>query len=138
MTKCVDIFYVRDVKTSRDTTTNARGRGRGRGGRAERGRDSGPSTRPSRNAVVASSGLFSEGAGDANKKFFRSFRGSDESSASTLRKPTLSKKREPIDPQAEMKRMAEIYDLDMDETDEPSSASASELFSPIILSQSEN
>lgn len=126
------------MKTARDTSaTNARGRGRGRGGRAERGKDSAPGSRQPRNTVVSSSGLFSEGAGDSNKKLFRSFRGGDESSsASALRRPTISKKREKIDPQLEMKQMAEIYDLDIDETDEPTGASTSEIFSPIILSQS--
>lgn len=126
----------RDVKTSRDTSiTNTRGRGRGRGGRSERGRDSGPGTKTPRNSVVASSGLFSEGAGDGTtKRLFRSFR-SEDATPSTLRRPTLSSKREKVDPQAEQKHISEIYDLDLDETDDPADVSTHNYFSPINLCQ---
>lgn len=131
-------MFGRDVKTSRDTSiTNARGRGRGRGGRSERGKDSGIASKQPRNAVVSSSGLFSEGTGESNKRFFRTFRG-DESTATSLRRPTISSKREKFDPQLELKQMSEIYDLDFDETDESTGASTSEQYSPIILNQSEN
>lgn len=133
-------MYYRDVKTSKDTSIiNARGRGRGRGGKAERGRDSTPKNKQPRNAIVSSSGLFSEGAAEG-KQFFRSFRGSDESAtASTLRRPTISSKREKFDPQLELKQMAEIYDLECDDIDGSNVASTtSEQFSPIILSQSKN
>lgn len=116
---------------------NARGRGRGRGGRAERGKDSKPANKQSRNAVVSSSGLFSEGAGDGTtKRLFRSFRGAnDDVTASSLRRPTLSSKREKIDPQTEKKHISEIYDLDADETDDISSAPINDFFSPVNLSQ---
>lgn len=128
----------RDVKTSRDTSiTNSRGRGRGRGGRSERGRESGTGNKTPRNSVVASSGLFSEGAGDgATKRLFRSFR-SEDATPSTLRRPTLSK-REKVDPQAEKKHISEIYDLDLDETDDPTDVSTNEYFSPINLCQGKN
>lgn len=130
------------MKTSRDTSnSNVRGRGRGRGGRAERGRGVGPGTNVPRNpSVVSSSGLFSEGAGDgATKRLFRSFRGADESTSSSLRRPTLSKKREKFDPQAEQKHIAEIYDLDMDDIDDSSGGtgggvSINDQYTPIILS----
>lgn len=130
-------FDYSDVKTSRDTSiANARGRGRGRGGvgaaRSDRGKASGPGNKAPRNAIVASSGLFSEGAGDgAQKRLFRSFRGqNDDSTTSSLRRPTLSTKREKVDPQVEQKHISEIYDLDA--TDTPD-ASASDFFSPVNL-----
>lgn len=127
------------MKTSRDTSiANARGRGRGRGGvgaaRSDRGKASGPGSKAPRNTIVASSGVFSEGAGDGSqKRLFRSFRGAnDDATPSTLRRPTLSSKREKIDPQAERKHISEIYDLD--ETDDcVADASSSEFFSPINL-----
>lgn len=131
-------MYYRDVKTSKDTSiTNARGRGRGRGGKADRGRDTTPKNKQPRNAIVSSSGLFSEGAAEG-KQFFRSFRGSDESAtASTLRRPTISSKREKFDPQLELKQIAEIYDLECDDIDGSNAASnTSEQFAPIILNQS--
>lgn len=129
------------MKTSRDTSiVNARGRGRGRGGvgaaRSDRGKISGPGSKAPRNAIVASSGLFSEGAGDGTtKRLFRSFRGqNDDSSSSSLRRPTLSSKREKIDPQAEQKHISEIYDLD--ETDDSVADNfASDFFSPINLNE---
>lgn len=130
------------MKTSRDTSiSNARGRERGRGGRAERGRGGGSGTNTPRNSVVSSSGLFSEGAGDGStKRLFRSFRNADESTSSTLRRPTLSKKREKLDPLAEQKHISEIYDLDMDDIDNSSEASpydqySPNQYSPVILSQ---
>lgn len=124
----------RDVKTSRDTTiTNTRGRGRGRGGRADRGRDTG--TKTPRNAVVSSSGLFSQGAGDGtSKRLFRSFH-TGEPTTSTLRRPTLTSKRVKVDPQAEQKHIAEIYDLDLDETDESIGSVMNDQYTPIILTQ---
>lgn len=134
------------MKTSRDTSNSyVRGRGRGRGGvGVERGRGGGTRTNTPRNEI-SSSGVFSEGAGDgATKRLFRSFRGADETTASILRRPTLSKKREKFDPQAEKKHIAEIYDLDVDDIDDPSGGSAkaaeepliNDQYSPIILSQS--
>lgn len=127
------------MKTSRDTTiVNTRGRGRGRGGagagRSDRGKASGPGAKAPRNTIVASSGLFTEGAGDgAQKRLFRSFRGqNDDATSSSLRRPTLSAKREKIDPQVEQKHISEIYDLD--DTDGPD-ASASDVFSPVNLCQ---
>ena len=134
------------MKTSRDTSfSHVRGRGRGRGGGVvERGRGGGTRTN-TRNAVISSSGLFSEGAGDgATKRLFRSFRSADEATASALRRPTLSKKREKFDPQAEKKHMAEIYDMDVDDIDDPSGGSGgatggaviNDQYTPIILSQS--
>lgn len=133
------LFQYRDVKTSRDTSiANARGRGRGRGGagavRSDRGKVSGPGSKAPRNTIVSSSGLFSEGAGDGSqKRLFRSFRGpNDDATPSTLRRPTLSSKREKIDLQAEQKHISEIYDLD--ETDDcTADASSSDFFSPINL-----
>lgn len=126
------------MKTSRDTSNlnaRGRGRGRGRGGREERGRGSTPGSRTPRN-TIASSGLFSEGAGDGNfKQLFRSYR-SDDSGSATLRRPTLSKKQEKVDPSVEQKQICEIYDLDMDETDESTASKNNDQFSPIILSQS--
>lgn len=133
----VFFFQYRDVKTSRDTSVaNTRGRGRGRGGagagRSDRGKASGPGSKAPRNAIVASSGLFSEGAGDGStKRLFRSFRGqNDDATPSSLRRPTLSSKREKIDPQAEQKHISEIYDLD--ETDD---CIITDVFSPINLTQ---
>lgn len=134
------LFQYRDVKTSRDTSiANARGRGRGRGGvvvaaRSDRGKASGPGSKAPRNAIVSSSGVFSEGAGDGSqKRLFRSFRGpNDDATISTLRRPTLSSKREKLDPQAEQKHISEIYDLD--ETDDcVADASSTDFFSPINL-----
>lgn len=134
-------FIYRDVKTSRDTSiTNTRGRGRGRGGagttRSDRGKASGPGGKTPRNTIVASSGLFSEGAGDGTtKRLFRSFRGqNDDATASSLRRPTLSSKREKLDPQAEQKHISEIYDLD-DTDDNTADVIATDIFSPINLSQ---
>lgn len=126
------------MKTSRDTSIlNARGRGRGRGGgRVERGRGGTSGSKTSRNAVVSSSGVFSEGAGDgATKRLFRSFRGADETNNTTLRRPTLSMKREKVDPLAEQKHIAEIYDLEMDELEDSSKADNNEELPPIILNQ---
>lgn len=133
-------FFNRDVKTSRDTSTSStRGRGRGRGGvaaRSDRGKASGPASKAPRNAIVASSGLFSEGAGDGStKRLFRSFRGAnDDATPSSLRRPTLSSKREKVDPQIEQKHMSEIYDLD--ETDDGAvDTSSNDFFSPVNLCQ---
>lgn len=125
------------MKTSRDTSfSNARGRGRGRGGKAERGRGGGSGTNTPRNSVVSSSGLFSEGAGDGStKRLFRSFRNADESTAATLRRPTLSKKREKLDPLAEQKHILEIYDLDMEDIEDQSEILTKDQYSPVILSQ---
>lgn len=122
------------MKTSRDTTnTNTRGRGRGRGGRADRGRETVP--KAPRNAVVSSSGLFSQGAGDGTTKRLFRYHANEPTTTSTLRRPTLTSKRVKIDPQAEQKHIAEIYDLDMDETDEHTGSAISDYFSPIILNQ---
>lgn len=134
-------FGFRDVKTSKDTSVaSVRGRGRGRGGggatRSDRGKTSGPGTKAPRNTIVSSSGLFSEGAGDGTtKRLFRSFRGpNDDATPSSLRRPTLSSKREKVDPQAEQKHISEIYDLD--ETDENADdSSIHDFFSPINLRQ---
>lgn len=81
--------------------------------------------------------MFSEGAGDlSTKQLFRSFRGESSPSASSLRRPMLTTKREKIDPQAERKQIAEIYDLDEDFADEsPAQFISSDNFSPIILQQ---
>lgn len=130
------ISIYRDVKTSRDTTQIARGRGRG-GGKSERGRGAATNTKTSRNNVIASSGLFSEGAGDtATKQLYRSFRGESSPSASSLRRPMLTAKREKVDAQAERKQIAEIYDLDEDFADDsPTQSISSDNFSPIILQQ---
>lgn len=131
----------RDVKTSRDTTTlNSRGRGRGaradRGTRGARGgsRGAAADASGSRNNVVASTGLFSEGAGDgASKRLMSRFRGSDNSeSASTLRRPTINKK-ERVDPILEQKHIQEIYDLDDDPVEDP--ALANDHFTPINLTE---
>lgn len=88
--------------------------------------------------MIASSGLFSEGAGDGvTKQLFRSFRGESSPSATSLRRPMLTTKREKLDPQAERKQIAEIYDLDEDFADEgPGHSISSDTFSPIILRQS--
>lgn len=132
------LFRYRDVKTSRDTSiANTRGRGRGRGGSvSDRGKASGPGNKSSRNTIVASSGVFSEGAGDGStKRLFRSFRGqSDDATASSLRRPTLSAKREKVDPKVEQKHISEIYDLDLTD-DGTEDTSASDIFSPINLCQ---
>lgn len=121
------------MKTSRDTSiTNTRGRGRGRGGRADRGRETG--SKAPRNTVVASSGLFSHGAGDGTtKRLFRYH--ANEPTTSTLRRPTLTSKRVKVDPQAEQKHIAEIYDLEMDEADDHTGSAMNDYFSPIILNQ---
>lgn len=137
-------FFFRDVKTSRDTTiVNSRGRGT-RGARSDRGatrggRGAAAGSSSSRNAVISQSGLFSEGAGDGtSKRLFRSFRGAgdNESSASSLRKPTLSAKREKLDPVQEQKQISEIYDLDAEDMDEVDMLPPSDNFSPLILRES--
>lgn len=127
----------RDVKTSRDTTHTTSGRGRVRGGKTERGRGAATNTRTPRNNVISSSGLFSEGAGDtATKQLVRGFRGESSASASSLRRPMITVKREKVDPKAERKQIAEIYDLDEDFADEgPTQSISSDNFSPIILKQ---
>lgn len=116
---------------------NTRGRGRGRGGSvSDRGKAAGPGSKTSRNTIVASSGVFSEGAGDGStKRLFRSFRGqNDDATSSSLRRPTLSSKREKIDPKVEQKHISEIYDLD--ETDDGTAdCSATDIFSPVNLCQ---
>lgn len=126
-------FFFSDVKTSRDTTV-IRGRGRGERGRGERGgRGRGANT--SRNNLIASSGLFSEGAGDAAKKSFSSrFRSSgDATDASSLRRPTIIKK-EKIDPQLEQKHISDIYELESDLIDDNNISNDS--FVPISLDES--
>lgn len=128
------------MKTSRDTTykPNLRGRG-GRGGKST-DRTSSPANAKSRNTVVSTSGLFSEGAGDGTtKRLYRGFRGgNDEATTSAnLRRPTYSAKREKVDPQAEKKHITEIYDLDEDFADDATDASPNEIFSPVILKQCE-
>lgn len=112
------------MKTSRDTTTNLNSRGRGRGARADRGSrgargsSRGANATGSRSNVVASAGLFSEGAGDGtSKRLLSRFRSTDVTEASTLRRPTINKK-ERADPILEQKHMNEIYDLDDDPTQE--------------------
>lgn len=115
--------------------TNTRGRGRGRGGRAEetRGRETG--SKAPRNAVVASSGLFSQGAGDGmTKRLFR-YHANEPTTTTALRRPTLTSKRVKVDPQAEQKHIAEIYDLEMDEEDDHMGSAMNDYFSPIILNQ---
>lgn len=130
----------RDVKTSRDTT-NINNRGRGRGARADRGtrgarggsRGASAGATNSRSNVVASTGLFSEGAGDGtSKRLLSRFRGSDnsESSAASLRRPTINKK-ERADPILEQKHIEEIYDLDDDPVEDESLANDN--FAPINL-----
>lgn len=131
-------FY-RDVKTSRDTSRSTT-RGRGRGAKPPNDRSNSNSSRGRNNNVISTVGLFSQGAGDgATKQLYRSFRGSDESSsAAQLRRPTLSAKREKVDPVAERQRIAEIYDLDGDveesNGDEPMEGG---MFAPIILTERE-
>lgn len=111
---------------------NSRGRGRGargdRGGRGARGaggaggRGASAAASSSRSNVVASTGLFSEGAGDGtSKRLMGRFRSSDnsESSSSALRRPTI-KKKERIDPTLEQKHIQEIYDLDDDPMEDDS------------------
>lgn len=130
----------RDVKTSRDTTTlNSRGRGRGaradRGARGARGSSRGAAAGASgsRSNVVASTGLFSEGAGDGtSKRLLSRFRSNEPSEATTLRRPTINKK-ERADPVLEQKHMNEIYDLDDDPVEDASLAS--DKFTPIILTE---
>lgn len=134
------IFYslCRDVKTSRDTSRSSV-RGRGRGAKAPNDRSNSKASR-GRNNVISTVGLFSQGAGDGTtKQLYRSFRGADESStAAQLRRPTLSAKREKVDPVAERQRIAEIYDLDA-ELDENNADElmASEMLAPIILTERE-
>lgn len=137
-------FFFSDVKTSKDTTfVNSRGRGRGgrsdRGG-ATRGRGAAAGSSNARNSVISQTGLFSQGAGDGtSKRLFRSFRGpgDSESSASSLRRPTISTKREKIDPIQEQKRISEIYDLDADSLDDVEMLPPSDNFSPLILRESQ-
>lgn len=88
--------------------------------------------------MIASSGLFSEGAGDGvTKQLFRSFRNESSPAATSLRRPMITTKREKADPKAERKRIAEIYDLDEDFADEDvGQPTSSDIFSPIILRQS--
>lgn len=132
------------MKTSRDTT-NLNNRGRSRGARADRGtrgarggsRGAAAGASTSRNTVVASTGLFSEGAGDGtSKRLLSRFRSSDngESSSSTLRRPTINKKERP-DPILEQKHMNEIYDLDDDPVEDESLAN--DHFTPINLMEGE-
>lgn len=130
------ICVYRDVKTSRDTTiVNVRGRGRGRGRGAARS-DGGPPSKIARTSnFVSTSGLFSEGAGDGTtKRLFRS-RFSNDDSAATLRRPTISAKRIKLDPQAEQKHISEIYDLDLDDTDAAVGVSTSPEYTPVVLTQ---
>lgn len=133
-------FLFSDVKTSTDTS-KPNFRGRGRGGKSA-DRTSTPANARSRNTVVSSSGLFSEGAGDGTtKRLFRGYRGgNDEATTSAnLRRPTYSGKREKIDPQAEKKHITEIYDLDEDFADDaPADTSSNDIFSPVILKQRES
>lgn len=139
--RCIH-FHFRDVKTSRDTTIQ-NNRGRGKSTRADRGgsrggargtsRGAAAGPTGSRNNVVASTGLFSEGAGDGtSKRLLSRFRGSDnsESSAATLRRPTINKK-ERADPVLEQKHMNEIYDLDDDPVED--ATLANDKFTPINL-----
>lgn len=130
----------RDVKTSRDTT-NLNTRGRGRGARADRGtrgargssRGAAAGTSGSRNNVVASAGLFSEGAGDGtSKRLLSRFRSNEPSETTTMRRPTINKK-ERVDPVLEQKQMNEIYDLDDDPVEDASIAS--DKFTPIVLTE---
>lgn len=120
-----------DVKTSRDTSgLNNHSRG-GRSERGTRGRGRGASTR---NALVTTSGLFSEGAGDGStKRLLGRYRGSnDASEATAVRRPTLIKK-EKHDPQLEQKHINEIYDLDDDFLAEEDQLSSSDNFTPVNL-----
>lgn len=124
-----------DVKTSRDTTVNPRGRGGGRGrGAATRG---GRGGQGGRGGLIASTGLFSEGAGDGMNKRTMTSRlrsATDAGSDSTqLRRPTIIKK-EKIDPMMEQKQIRDIYELDnelMDDDHEQSSSNDG--FHPINL-----
>lgn len=119
-------------------STSNRGRG-ARGGRvSDRGRG-GTNAKTPRNTVISTSGVFSEGAGDSVSRQSKIFRSDNSSTASSLRRPTLNVKHEKIDPQAEKKRIAEIYDLDEDfGDDEPAQDITSDPFSPIILRQSKS
>lgn len=65
--------------------------------------------------VIASAGVFSEGAGDgSSKRLMSRYRDTNDSeSASTLRRPTITKKAK-ADPEAEQKHIREIFDLDDD------------------------
>lgn len=121
-----------DVRTSRDTTVlNNRGRGRGNRG-AGRGGERGGGARSS--SLIATSGLFSEGAGDgASKRLLNRFRGTgDGGDAVTLKRPTIVKK-EKLDPKLEQKHIREIYDLDDDVTMDDDTQLSSENFTPINL-----
>lgn len=128
------------MKTSHDTTNlNNRGRGKGartdRGTRGARGGNRGAATGASgsRNNVVATTGLFSEGAGDGtSKRLLSRFRSSDNSDPSSLRRPTINKK-ERADPILEQKHMQEIYDLDDDPVEDESFAN--DHFTPINLTE---
>lgn len=125
------------MKTSRDTTRSTT-RGRGRGAKGPNDRSNSNSSRGRNNNVISSVGLFSQGAGDgATKQLYRSFRGSDESSsAAQLRRPTISAKREKIDPVAERQRIAEIYDLDGDvEESNGDDLMEGGIYAPIILTE---
>lgn len=127
----------RDVKTSKDTS-KPNLRGRGRGARTGNDRTNANTSKP-RNNVISSVGLFSQGAGDGvTKQLYRSFRGAHDegATASQLRRPTISAKREKIDPIAEKKKIAEIYDLDEDfDENNETEAVQEEGFAPIILTE---
>lgn len=123
------------MKTSRDTTINARGRPRGGGNRADRGSRGRGGSNNSRGSLVTSAGLFSEGAGDGTTKRMMSSRlraSNDNTDVTQLRRPTIIKK-EKVDPIVEQKHMRDIYELDNEPMDEDKSDDG---LSPINLSQS--
>lgn len=125
------------MKTSRDTT-KPNLRGRGRGARTPNDRTNAAASK-SRNNLVSTVGLFSQGAGDGTaKQLYRSVRGSsDQASGAALRRPVLSAKREKVDPVLEKKQIAEIYDMDEDIEENNAGDSTSDIFAPIILAERE-
>lgn len=118
-----------DVITSRDTSATGRGgRGGGRGTdrKSERGRGAGgkPST------LVQTSGLFSEGTGEAKLRksssvFDRNAGAGD--SASQMRRPTLIKRESKVDQDAERKSIQDVLGtmMDDDEDDQLGGAASS-------------
>lgn len=109
------VFVHSDVITSRDTSATGRG-GRGGGrGKSERGRG-GAGGKPS--TLVQTSGLFSEGTGEAKLRksssvFDRNAGAGD--SASQMRRPTLVKRESKVDQEAERKSIQDVLGTMMDD-----------------------
>lgn len=102
--------------TSRDTSLPGRGRGRGER-KTERGRSA--SSKPS--TLVQTSGLFSEGTGEAKMRksssvFDRNAGAGD--SASQMRRPTLVKRETKVDHVAERKSIQEVLGTMMDDDED--------------------